>query len=84
MSQIKQQGKKWVQLRKENLNYNWDSDNNIWMAYFQGYDLLAHKVFFQILNFGYVMTCLKHPRLGIQVPNVGDDNQRCCFFNLNQ
>ena len=39
MSQIKEQGQKWVHLRKEYLNCDQTSDTTICMADFQGDDI---------------------------------------------
>ena len=56
------------------------------MAYFQGVDLLAHKSISQYSQFWIGYYLIKCPKLGIQLPNAGDDNQSyhilTVIFNL--
>ena len=40
-------------------------------------DILPVKGFFQIINLTKLLLAKRSPKLGIQLPNDGDDNQSC-------
>ena len=52
------------------------------MEDFQGGDLFACKSIFQMINFGKVINSKKRPKLDIQLPNTGDDNQICHILTV--
>ena len=62
-------------MRKECLKCDCTSDTKIWMVDVQGGDILDHKSILQYSQFWLSNYLLKHPKLGIQLPNAGDENQ---------
>ena len=69
--------------RKEYLNCDSTSDAKIWMSDVQGGDLLSHKMILPNISIlDKLLLVKKCPKLGIQIPNAGDDNQSCRILTV--
>ena len=52
------------------------------MEYLQGGVLLVRKRIFKLYILDKLLLAKKRPKLGIQLPNSGDDNQSCCILTV--
>ena len=90
MAKIKVQNQKRAHSRQEYLNCDWNSDTKIWMEDVQGGNLSACKrIFYKESILTKSLLAKKRPKLGIQLPNAGDNNQSCrlltvIFYRIDQ
>ena len=81
--QIKQQGQKLVHLRKELPPSDRDSETNIFDDWFPRGWYLGPLNYFAILShLDQLCRAQKLPKIGIQVPSVGDDNRSCRILTV--